>query len=104
MKGKRCGAKTRAGTPCKRRARWPHGRCRLHGGLSLCGIAHPNFKHGGRSKYWFPPPPSPAALIAAMEAERLSLEEIAARLARRRQAAAGRRGAQAGAGPGEGGG
>jgi hypothetical protein len=66
MKGKLCGAKTRAGTPCKRRARWPHGRCRLHGGLSLCGIAHPNFKHGHRSKYLgfvkymrplVPPPP-----------------------------------------------
>ena len=30
-----CGAKTRAGTPCKRKdIYWPSGRCRLHGGLS----------------------------------------------------------------------
>ncbi|RKT46805.1 HGGxSTG domain-containing protein [Thiocapsa rosea] len=29
-----CGAKTRAGTPCKRRDIYPSGRCRLHGGLS----------------------------------------------------------------------
>jgi hypothetical protein len=56
MKGKLYGAKTRAGTPCKRLARWPRGRCRLHGGCSLCGIAHPNYKHGRRSKYfgWLP--------------------------------------------------
>jgi hypothetical protein len=51
MKGKLCGAKTRAGTPCKRLARQPQGRCRLHGGLSLYGIGHPNYKHGKRSKY-----------------------------------------------------
>lgn len=30
----RCGAKTRAGTPCKRRDLYLSGRCRLHGGLS----------------------------------------------------------------------
>jgi hypothetical protein len=29
-----CGAKTRAGTPCKRRDIYQSGRCRLHGGLS----------------------------------------------------------------------
>ena len=29
-----CGAKTRAGTPCKRRDLYANGRCRLHGGLS----------------------------------------------------------------------
>lgn len=29
-----CGAKTRAGTPCKRRDLGNGGRCRLHGGLS----------------------------------------------------------------------
>jgi hypothetical protein len=57
MNGKLCGAKTRAGTPCKRLARWPQGRCRLHGGRSRWGIAHPNFKHGRRSKYlrWLAP-------------------------------------------------
>jgi hypothetical protein len=29
-----CGAKTRAGTPCKRRDLYPSGRCKFHGGLS----------------------------------------------------------------------
>ncbi|WP_420094491.1 HGGxSTG domain-containing protein [Pseudomonas cichorii] len=29
-----CGAKTRAGSPCKRRDLYKSGRCRLHGGLS----------------------------------------------------------------------
>ncbi len=29
-----CGAKTRAGTPCKRKDLLQGGRCRLHGGLS----------------------------------------------------------------------
>ncbi len=30
-----CGAKTRAGTPCKRKdIYYPSGRCKLHGGLS----------------------------------------------------------------------
>jgi hypothetical protein len=28
-----------------------NGRCRLHGGKSLAGIASPRFKHGRRSKY-----------------------------------------------------
>ena len=31
---KRCGAKTRAGTPCQCPAIRSHNRCRLHGGLS----------------------------------------------------------------------
>ena len=30
----RCCAKTRAGTPCKLRAVYENGRCKLHGGLS----------------------------------------------------------------------
>ncbi|WP_405045507.1 HGGxSTG domain-containing protein [Pseudomonas extremaustralis] len=34
LQGLRCGAKTRAGTPCKRRDLYASGRCRLHGGLS----------------------------------------------------------------------
>jgi hypothetical protein len=32
--GQRCGAKTGKGTPCKRPAKLPVGRCRLHGGAS----------------------------------------------------------------------
>ena len=30
----RCGAKTRAGTPCKMNCIYSNGRCKLHGGLS----------------------------------------------------------------------
>lgn len=45
-----CGAKTRSGQPCRTKA-MPNGRCRMHGGESLSGIAHPNFVHGGRSKH-----------------------------------------------------
>ena len=32
--GKRCGAKTRSGTPCQRPGNKKTGRCRLHGGAS----------------------------------------------------------------------
>lgn len=32
--GMECGAKSRAGTPCKRRDLFRNGRCRLHGGMS----------------------------------------------------------------------
>lgn len=34
LHGLTCGAKTRAGTPCKRRDLYMSGRCKLHGGLS----------------------------------------------------------------------
>lgn len=34
LRGMTCGAKTRAGTPCKRRDLCDSGRCRLHGGMS----------------------------------------------------------------------
>lgn len=33
-RGLTCGAKTRAGTPCRRRDLNGNGRCKLHGGLS----------------------------------------------------------------------
>ncbi len=32
--GLQCGAKTRAGTPCKQRAIYANGRCKWHGGCS----------------------------------------------------------------------
>ena len=34
LPGQTRGAKTRAGTPCKRNDLYSNGRCRLHGGLS----------------------------------------------------------------------
>ena len=97
MKSKLCGAKTRAGTPCKRIARQPQGRCRLHGGCSLMGFAHPNFKHGQRSKYWFSEPPPPiSAVVEAAQAQGMSLEEIRFHRARRRQRLAAQSEGQAG--------
>lgn len=45
-----CGALTRGGTPC-RRAPLPNGRCNLHGGKSLAGIASPSFRTGRYSKH-----------------------------------------------------
>jgi hypothetical protein len=44
-----CGAKTRAGTPCRGWA-MSNGRCRMHGGSALAGIASPTFRHGLYSK------------------------------------------------------
>ena len=46
-----CGAKTRAGTPCKQVIVCANGRCRMHGGMSLRGMASPRYKHGRYSKY-----------------------------------------------------
>ena len=34
LRGLTCGAKTRKGTPCKRKDIYDSGRCHLHGGLS----------------------------------------------------------------------
>lgn len=52
-----CGAKTRAGTPCKRRDIYQSGRCGLHGGLSTGPKTEAgreqsriNGKRGGRPK------------------------------------------------------
>lgn len=34
LRGLECGAKTRAGTPCKQKAIYANGRCKWHGGCS----------------------------------------------------------------------
>ncbi|PXX97351.1 HGGxSTG domain-containing protein [Halomonas sp. LBP4] len=47
----RCGARTRAGTPCRRRDLYASGRCHLHGGPST------GPKSGPRAKRPEPPPP-----------------------------------------------
>jgi hypothetical protein len=47
-----CGAKTRSGSQCKN-APLKDGagqRCKLHGGMSLSGVNHPNYKHGQCTK------------------------------------------------------
>ncbi len=66
-----CGAKTRAGTPCQR-APMENGRCNLHGGKSLKGIAHPNFQGKGYSRY-IPGPLAPAFQRALDDPELLAL-------------------------------
>jgi hypothetical protein len=45
-----CGAKTRSGQPC-RSAPMANGRCRMHGGTSLAGLASPTLKTGRYSRY-----------------------------------------------------
>jgi hypothetical protein len=55
-----CGAKKRKGGICKAPA-MPNGRCRIHGGKSLAGIASATFKTGKYSKYL------PAGLLDAYE-------------------------------------
>lgn len=47
----RCLAKTKNGSPCQRFPLRNRTRCRLHGGLTPRGAAHPSFKHGEYSKY-----------------------------------------------------
>jgi hypothetical protein len=49
-----CGARTRqhGGRPCRNFGIRPSGRCRLHGGHSLRGIASPTFVHGRYSRDW----------------------------------------------------
>jgi hypothetical protein len=46
-----CGAKKRNGEPCTQKP-MRNGRCRMHGGKSLAGAAHPNFRTGKRSRYF----------------------------------------------------
>lgn len=46
-----CGAKTRAGRPCKNTAVMANGRCRMHGGKSPLGAGSATFRNGSRSKY-----------------------------------------------------
>ena len=41
-----CNARTRSGGLCQNAPIYPAGRCRMHGGKSLRGIASPRFKHG----------------------------------------------------------
>ncbi len=62
LRSPRCGARTRAGSPCRSPAT-PKGRCRLHGGAKGSGgpegPRNGAWRHGGRS--------SKALAIRAME-------------------------------------
>ena len=44
-----CNGHKRNGDPCGAVARKGKTKCRLHGGNSLSGLAHPSYKHGGYS-------------------------------------------------------
>ena len=46
----KCNAKTRSNTLCKRFSVAAKTRCRLHGGSSLSGEKHWNYKHGRCTK------------------------------------------------------
>ena len=71
-----CGAKTRAGTPCRRFA-MANGRCPNHGGKSLSSAFSPTLKHGRYSKS-LPIRLASQYAAAQQDAELLALrEEIA---------------------------
>lgn len=83
----RCGAQTRAGTPCKMKALYDSGRCKLHGGLSTGpkseegkARARENGKLGGRGRRAKPKtmndmtkrqPPSEVKVVPIAEPESL---------------------------------
>ena len=46
-----CGAKRRAGGTCCAYACRGRSRCKIHGGLSPCGVASPHWVHGRSSRY-----------------------------------------------------
>lgn len=49
----RCEATAKStGERCKKAAIGPHGKCDVHGGKSLKGEEHPNFRNGATSEYF----------------------------------------------------
>lgn len=70
-----CGAQLtgkRRGQVCQSTVVMENGRCRLHGGKSLKGMASPQYKHGRYSKY-MPARLMDAAQAASVDPELLSL-------------------------------
>ena len=47
-----CGAKTRKGTPCKRKDLYRSGRCRLHGGLSTGPTSEEGKRRSAENGNW----------------------------------------------------
>src|SRR5436305_15207335 len=68
-----CKARNRAGKRCGKAAAAGREVCRLHGGASLRGVAHPNFAHGRYSKCL------PDRLIGRYEAAQRDPELVAMR-------------------------
>jgi hypothetical protein len=69
-----CGAKKKDGTPCRALAR-ANGRCRIHGGNSVQGIASGTYKHGRYSQY-MPEAIGTLAYQAANDSELFNLREL----------------------------
>jgi hypothetical protein len=70
-----CGARLRGQTAdrrCQQRA-MHNGRCRLHGGKSLGGVASPRFKHGRHSKF------RPVRLLDKMDATTATVADLGMR-------------------------
>lgn len=70
----KCGAKTRAGTPCRSPVVAGRSRCRMHGGASRRGIESGTFKHGKYSKY-LPDRLLETYQIAGQDSELLGMRE-----------------------------
>ncbi len=49
LRGMTCGAKTRAGTPCRQKGIYRNGRCKLHGGLSTGPITQEGKKKSSQN-------------------------------------------------------
>ncbi len=67
-----CGATTRKGGKCQQ-PQMANGRCRLHGGKALSGVASPTFKTGRYSKYL------PAHLLSDFESAKRDPELVECR-------------------------
>jgi len=65
---RRCGAKTRDGKPCNAWAVSGRERCRMHGGATPRGLAHPSTTHGAYSRAL------PPRILADFEAARTDPE------------------------------
>ncbi|MGO2133708.1 MAG: HGGxSTG domain-containing protein, partial [Halomonas sp.] len=73
----RCGAKTRAGTPCKRRDLYASGRCRLHGGLSTGPKSGPRAKRPEPVEVEAPDDPArKAEVIEALRRQGIHVSDI----------------------------
>ncbi len=68
-----CGANKRKGGTCRSTVVYPNGRCKLHGGKALAGIASPTFRTGRYSKHL------PAHLSADYEAAKADPELVECR-------------------------
>jgi len=86
---KRCGARTRTGTTCKRWAVPGRGRCKLHGGDAVeAGPQHHLYKHGLFSRYWPEERRAVAGAVARGEIDSLAAAREVLSLAQQRMAIA----------------